>query len=210
MFTAIIVSIAVSPLGRLSGAHINPAVTLAFWITGHVHPHDLAGYWVAQFTGGVIGAFGVKAWGEAARKLEYGAIHPAVSTPKAIAIEAGMVGAIILAMFLCLSSTKTARWTPLAAGLVVALNTWKGAEYTSTGLNPARILGPDVVAGTYTSWWVYFVATALGAAVVAGLWRLGPRVVLTAKLFHDPAYRSVLKTHLPARRATGDSPPDGR
>ena len=199
MFTVIIVAIAVSPIGRLSGAHINPAVTLAFKITGHVHNHDLIGYWVAQFAGGIFGAFLVKLWGDSAKSVEYGVIHPTSSTAGAIAIEALMVGAIVLTMFAFLSSAKTARWTPVAAGLVVALATWKGAPYTGTGLNPARTLGPEVVAADFGSWWVYFMGTALGAALVAAAWKLGPRVVLTAKLFHDPAYRSVLRSHLPVR-----------
>jgi aquaporin Z len=184
----------------LSGAHINPTVTLAFKITGHVHHHDLTGYWVAQLSGGILGAYLVKLWGDSATSVEYGVIHPTSSTAAAVAIEALMVGAIVLTMFVFLSSAKTTRWTPVAAGLVVALATWKGAPYTGTGLNPARTLGPEIVAADFGSWWVYFTGTALGAAVVAAVWKLGPRVVLTAKLFHDPAYRSVLKSHLPVRK----------
>ncbi len=157
----------------------------------------MVGYWVAQFLGGISGAFLLKIWGSEAVSVEYGVIHPSVSTAAAIAIEALMVGAIVLTMFLFLSTAKTTRWTPVAAGLVVALATWKGAPYTGTGLNPARTLGPEIVAADFGSWWVYFVGTALGAAVVAGAWKLGPRVILTAKLFHDPAYRSVLRSHLP-------------
>ena len=199
MFTAIIVAIALSPVGRLSGAHINPIVTLAFRITGQVHPHDLIGYWVAQFSGAIVGAFLLKVWGDAASSVNYGQIAPVVSAPKAIAIEALMVAAIVLTMFLFLSWEKTTKWTPWAAGLVVALDTWKGTQYTNTGLNPARTLGPEVVSGDFSYWWVYFIGTALGAVVVAIAWRLGPRIALTAKLFHDPKYRSVFRSHLPVR-----------
>lgn len=203
MFTVIIFVIAVSPIGRLSGAHINPAVTLAFKITGHVHHHDLIGYWVAQLLGGVAGAYLVKLWGSAAESVEWGVIQPSVSTPAAIGIEALMVGAIVLTMLLFLSSERTVRWTPLAAGLMVALATWKGAPYTGTGLNPARTLGPQVVAPDFASWWVYWAGAALGATVVAVVWKLGPRVALTAKLFHDPSYRSVFRSHLPVRHPRG-------
>jgi aquaporin Z len=203
MFTVIIFVIAVSPIGRLSGAHINPAVTLAFKITGHVHRHDLIGYWVAQLAGGVAGAYLVKLWGSAAESVEWGVIRPSVSTPAAIGIEALMVGAIVLTMFLVLSSERTVRWTPLAAGLVVALATWKGAPHTGTGLNPARTLGPQVVAADFSSWWVYWAGAALGATVVAVVWKLGPRVALTAKLFHDPSYRSVFRSHLPVLHPRG-------
>ena len=86
----------------------------------------------------------------------------------------------------------------MAAGVAVAIDTWLGSQQTNTGLNPARTLGPSIVSGQWQDWWVYFIGPAAGAAVVALLWLLVPRVILTAKLFHDPGYRSVLRTHLPA------------
>jgi aquaporin Z len=200
VFAVIIVALATSPLGRLSGAHLNPVVTLGFWITGHVHPHDLFGYWAAQFAGGVVGALVLRVvWDEAAG-VQYGAISPEVSPGAAVAIEALMVGLLLAAMFVFLSEPALVRWTAVIAGLVVALDTWLGAPFTNTGLNPARTLGPNVVSGQWLDWWVYFVGPAVGAVLVATLGRTVPRVILTAKLFHDSAYRSVLRTHLPAMR----------
>src|SRR5207247_1016003 len=96
------------------------------------------------------------------------------------------------------SSTSTARWTPLAVGVVVALAIRLGGRATGTGINPARSLGTNIVAGDFGFWWLYVVAPTAGAMLVALVWKLGPRVVLTAKLFHDPWYPSVLPTHLPA------------
>jgi aquaporin Z len=201
VFAVIIVAIATSPLGRLSGAHLNPAVTLAFWITGHVHPHDLFGYWAAQFTGGMVGAYVLRAvWGGTAAEVEYGAISPEVGAGAAVAIEALMVALIIAAMFFFLSERRLVPWTAVIAGLVVAADTWLGAPKTNTGLNPARTLGPSIVSGHWQDWWVYFIGPAAGAALVALLWQAVPRVILTAKLFHDSSYRSVLRSHLPVRR----------
>jgi aquaporin Z len=195
------VAIATSPIGRLSGAHLNPVVTLAFWITGHVHPHDLFGYWTAQLAGGVLGTLALRAvWADTAAGVDYGAITPEVGAAAAVAIEALMVGVLIGAMFLFLSARAWVRWTPVAAGVVVTVDTWLGSELTNTGLNPARTLGPSIVSGQWQEWWVYFLGPAGGAALVAVLWLMVPRVILTAKLFHDPSYRSVLRTHLPAAR----------
>jgi aquaporin Z len=200
VFGAVIVAIATSPIGRLSGAHLNPVVTLAFWITGHVHPHDLFGYWAAQLTGGVLAAVALRlVWGNTAGGVSYGAIIPEVGTAGAVAIEALMVALLVCAMFLFLSEHALVRWTPVAAGLVVAMDTWLGSDLTNTGLNPARTLGPNIVSGQWQDWWVYFIGPAAGAVLVAMLWRVVPRVILTAKLFHDPGYRSVLRTYLPAR-----------
>ncbi|MGZ4519861.1 MAG: MIP/aquaporin family protein [Mycobacteriaceae bacterium] len=209
MFAVFIVGIATSPLGRLSGAHLNPAVSLAFWITGHVHPHDLLGYWGAQLLGGVLGTLALRlVWGQTAAGIGYGAISPAVSPGVAVLVEGVMVGIMVGTMFVFLSVTSLVRWTPVAAGTVVALNTWLGSSLTSTGLNPARTLGPNLVSGQWLDWWVYFAGPVMGAVLVATLWRGVPRVILTAKLFHDPAYRSVLRTHLPARPYDGATSPD--
>lgn len=210
VFAVIIVAIATSPIGRLSGAHLNPAVTFAFWITGHVHPHDLFGYWTAQLVGGALGTFALRlVWTQAAAGVEYGAITPEVSPWVAVLLEALMVGLLVGAMFVALSAQALVRWTPVVAGVVVALNTWLGAEFTNTGLNPARTLGPNLVAGEWQDWWVYIAGPIAGAALVAAAWRTTPRVILTAKLFHDSGYRSVLRTHLPARRPATAPPSDG-
>lgn len=207
-FGIYIFTIAHSPLGRLSGAHLNPAVTLAFWMTGHVHRHDVLGYWAAQLVGGVLGATALRlVWGDTARTIDYGAISPSVDPLVAVLIEGLMVGLLVTAMFVFLSAARLAWWTPVAAGTMVALNTWLGSEYTNTGLNPARTLGPNLVSGTWLDWWVYLAGPVMGALLVALLWRAGPRLILTAKLVHDPAYRSVLRTHLPARPADATALP---
>ena len=72
------------------------------------------------------------------------------------------------------------------------------APLTGTSLNPARSLGPALVSGNHRVLWVYLLAPPVGAALAAGIWRsVGPRV-LTAKLFHDEHYPSVMGTDLPA------------
>lgn len=208
VFVVILTSIARSPTGRLSGAHLNPAVTLAFWITGHVHPHDLFGYWTAQLIGGALGAFALRlVWRQTAAGIEYGAIAPEVAPWAAVLVEALMVGLVICAIFVSVSTPVLVRWTPVVAGTVVTLSFWLGSQFTRAGLNPARTLGPNLVSGQWQDWWVYFAGPLAGAALVAVVWRTTPRVILTAKLFHDSDYRSVLRTHLPARRPATAKPP---
>jgi aquaporin Z len=197
---AIIAVIAASPIGRRSGAHLNPAVTLAFRLTGHVHPHDLGGYWAAQLAGGIAGAGLARLLlGADAGLIDYGVLAPAVSPLAAVALEALMTFLLVLTLFAFLSSSALARWTPVAAGAAVALLILLFARATGVGINPARSFGPNVVAVDYQYWWLYVFAPVVGALLAVAVWKLIPRIVLTAKLFHDPGYPSNMKTHLPAK-----------
>jgi aquaporin Z len=201
--------VAISPLGRLSGAHLNPAVTFAFWIRGHAHANDLAGYIGAQMVGGLVGAASViVAWGTVATAVRVGATAPGPGVPPVVAVllEALMTALLVLAIFVMLGSERTARLTPLAVWIVVALLVWQGAPYTGTSLNPARSFGPAVLAGALDVFWIYLVGPMAGAAAIAGLSRLlgARRRPLTAKLFYDPAYPSVMMSSMPVREPPGD------
>lgn len=196
--------VTISPMGRRSGAHLNPAVTLAMWLEGKVHHHDLAGYVIAQCAGAVVGAALVRGlWGWRAVSVQVGVTQPGdgVGAPGAALIEAAMAALLVMVIYLFVSSTRTARWTPLAVLVVVAVLVWEVAPYTGTSLNPARSLGPAVVTGIWRDFWVYVVGPLLGSVLAWRAWALVPRVVLTAKLFHDVRYRSVLGSLLP----TGDT-----
>jgi aquaporin Z len=193
--------VAISPLGRRSGAHLNPAVTFAFWLRGKVHPHDLAGYIAAQVAGAGLGVELVAiTWGGTARAVRFGATSPGtgISTPMAAVIEAAMTAVLVGVISGMLSSMRTARWTPLVVWLVAAALVWQGARFTGTGLNPARSLWPDLLAGRLDVYWVYLAGPLLGAAIAVGASRLVPghRGPLTAKMFHDAAYPSVFDTEM--------------
>lgn len=196
--------VAISWLGRRSGGHINPAVTLAFWCIGHVHPHDLAGYTTSQLLGGFVGAALFRLlWGPVAESVGGGLTLPGedVGPLAAVVTEALMTAILVMTILFFVSSSRTARWTPLAVWIVVALLVWRGARYTGTSLNPARSLGPALVQTHLESLWIYFVGPPLGALAAVGLWVVARRErrVLTAKLFHDPRHPSVFRTHLPAK-----------
>jgi len=195
--------LAISPLGRRSGAHLNPVVTLAFFTQGKVHPHDLAGYIAAQLTGAVLGTAVLRLlWGREATAVHLGATAPGkgLSRPQAALVEAGVTAALVLVVLLMTSSTRTARWTPLLLWPVIAALVWQGAPYTGTGLNPARSLGPALLAPLLGPYWVYAAGPLLGGALAVGAFALlRDRHVLTAKLFHDPSYPSVTGGSLPTR-----------
>jgi aquaporin Z len=192
--------VAISPPGRRSGAHLNPAVSFAFFCRRHLHPGDLAGYVVAQCGGALAGAFALRlAWGTRAASVHDGLTAPGrgLSALEAAGVEALMTAVLVGTILVFVSSARTARFTPLAVWIVVAVLVWKGAPYTGTSLNPARSLGPAVVTGDFHELWAYVAGPVGGSAVAVALFALVPRATLTAKLFHDPAYRSVLGSALP-------------
>ena len=197
--------VAVSPLGRLSGGHINPAVTFAFWLTGHVHPHDLAGYVGAQLLGALAGvAMGALLWGDRAAATSYGLTRPGpgIGDLTAGAIELAMTALLMSVIFTLTSRPRLMRYTPLFTWILVAVLVWRLAPLTGTSLNPARSLSPAVFAREFGSLWIYLVGPLLGAALAALMVKLELlRLPLTAKLFHDPSYRSVTRTMMPGARA---------
>jgi aquaporin Z len=206
--------VTVSPLGRRSGAHLNPAVSLAFWRRGHMHPHDLIGYVAAQTAGAITGTLVARwCWGARAAALDLGATRPShgIDTAAAAGIEAIMTFVLISGILLAVSSPRTARWTPLVAWGLVALLVWQGGDLTGASLNPARSLAPALLAPLTAGLWAYIVGPLAGslAAVTAyaALYRLETR---TAKLFHDPDYRSTMAATLPVAgfgRETGTRAP---
>src|SRR4051795_11508722 len=135
--------VAISPLGRRSGAHLNPAVTLGFWLRGHVHRHDLAAYAASQALGALVatGAF-VLLWGQGAAEVNDAVTMPAPSVGAlgAVAIESALTAILLGVLFAFLSSARSARWTPLAAVGVLTVLIWAAARLTGASFNPARSL----------------------------------------------------------------------
>jgi aquaporin Z len=191
--------VAISPLGKLSGGHINPAVSIAFWLHGKLHLHDLVGYIVAQLLGACLGtALLVGCWGSSAASLHDGATGPGAGYDLwfVFAAEVAMTGLLVLLIFICVSHQRLLRWTPLLTIFLIGLIVWLEAPISGASLNPARSFGPSVFSGFWEVQWIYYIAPPLGAALAVGLYRLGARAdqdVLTCKLFHVRHYRSIFK-----------------
>jgi aquaporin Z len=200
--------VAISPFGRLSGAHINPSVSLAFLVQGKMQVHDFFGYVIGQIAGAILGeVILVLAWGSYAASVHNGMPLPGAGYPLWLVFLAETVLTFLLVflIFVFVSSHRMMHWTPLMNWLLVATMVWQEAPISGTSLNPARSFAPALLTGLWLDQWIYWLAPPLGALFAVGAFRLlsaGERDVLTGKLFHVPHYRSVFKNvaapHLPA------------
>lgn len=189
-----------SPLGLRSGGHINPAVTLSFYLLGRVKTPDAVLYAIAQCAGAVLGTFFVMlAWRPLAESTAYGATMPApgITLTAAFGLETAMTFALVLVILSIANTIRIARFTPLAAGSLVAALVYFEAPYTGTSVNPARSLGSAFFSGNFDHYWLYVSAPLAGAILATALYALAVkfahRVNLCAKLYHKPNYRCIFR-----------------
>lgn len=152
-------------VGHLSGAHINPAVTIAFVATRHFPARDAIAYISAQIGGAAAAAF-LLLWFWPDQPAELGATTPSVDPMTALGYETVMSA---LLMFVIISVATDARAVGAAAavaiGGVVALDAVFGGPVTGASMNPARTLGPAIASNTWTDIWVYLLGPVLGTLI---------------------------------------------
>lgn len=186
--------IAVSPLGKISGAHINPVVTLAFLVEGKIRARHAAGYLIAQLAGAVVGCLPLLLWGKMGRSVAFGATMPGsgLSPWLAAAGEAATTFALVILLLVFLGHKRIRPFTPLLLPVLYAFMVWLEAPLSGTSTNPARSLGPAVVASDWSFWWVYWLGPAIGALVAVAAHRrtwlraLEVDVAKLAHFEHDP------------------------
>ena len=163
---AFVVIAMVFALGHLSGAHINPAVTLAFWSVGRFPTRDVVPYVVAQCVG-ALSASGVLrlALGNVG---DMGATVPSVPTGGAFVVEWLLSFVLMFVVMAVATDDRVADgFAPIAVGLTVGLCALFGGPLTGASMNPARSLGPAVVGRLWAAHWVYWLAPITAMAMAA-------------------------------------------
>jgi len=184
--------VTISVLGKHSGAHLNPAMTLAFVIEGKISASHASWYVLSQCLGAIAGACVVLVWGPLGKPLRYGATTPApgMNPMLAVALEALCTVVLVGTVFVFLGHPRLRRFTPWTMSPMYAVMVSIEAPFTGTSTNPARSLGPAVATGTWQGFWIYLVGPALGAlvgVVVARLLGRGRRDVHQARIAPHPA-----------------------
>ena len=163
---AFVVFAMVVALGRISGAHINPAVTVAFWSVRRFPSRDVIPYVVAQ----CVGALGAAAvWRVALGPVvAAGATLPAISVAGAFGIEFLLSFALMFVIMAVATDERVSDGAgAMAIGLTVGFCALVGGPLTGASMNPARSLGPAAISGEWRAHWVYWVAPLLGAVAAA-------------------------------------------
>lgn len=186
-----------SPWGKQSGAHINPAVSLAFYRLGKMQYWDMVFYIMFQFIGGLIGVLIV------ALLLKQAFIYPPVqyivTVPGAAGVMVAFMGEFIIAammMGMVLYSSnhpKLAPLTPLFAACLITSFVIFESPLSGFSMNPARTVASALPAGVWTAIWLYFIAPITGMLTAAELYLniRGKHNIFCAKLYHHPDYRCI-------------------
>lgn len=203
-------AVVLSPLGQRSGGHLNPAVTLAFWVKGQVTSADAFAYVVAQIIGATLGVLVVASiGGAAAQSVQLGVTLPGAgySASAALGAEFAITFMLMFTILYCVNEPRHAARTPYVAGLLVALLVFVEAPVSGTSLNPARSFAPALLTAVFQDFWLYCVGPVAGAvlAVFVHGWTFGARSRAgCAKLFHTERYRCIFSDCSHALFAAGE------
>ena len=173
----LVIMVMVYATGHLSGAHINPAVTLAFTLTRHFSLREAAAYIAAQLAGATAAALLLLAvWTDKPASL--GATLPSVGAGSALVYEAVLSAFLMFVIMAVATDTRAAgSAAAIAIGGTIGLDALFGGPVTGASMNPARSFGPALVSGEWRDFWVYVVGPVAGAAIGALAYQLirGPQ-----------------------------------
>jgi len=163
----LIVMAMVYATGHLSGAHLNPAVTIAFVLTRHFPRAEALAYLLAQVAGALVAA-GLLAAIWPGDPAALGTTMPTVGAGSAFAYEVVLTAFLMFVILAVATDTRAVgAAAAIAIGGTVGLDALFGGPITGASMNPARSLGPALVAGELHDLWIYLLAPVVGAAIGA-------------------------------------------
>jgi aquaporin Z len=186
LFGAVGALIALSRIGIVSGAHINPVVTLGFSLMGKIEPLTALGYVIAQLAGSVIGSLPLLAWGAMGRSVAFGATLPGAGYATRTVVMGEVVTTFALVAGLCvfLGFRPLRRFTPALIPPLYSYMVWAEAPISGTSTNPARSLGPAIISGRWEGFWIYLIGPLLGAFIAIVVCSRIAKRISVAKLYH--------------------------
>ncbi len=181
-----------SPMGKRSGAHFNPAITLTYYRLGKIVHWDAIFYILSQFLGGIVGV-GVSRLMLGSRladpSVEYAVTIPGRDgTGAAFAAECFMAALLMGVVLWTSNRPRLAPYTSYCVGVLIAVYIVLFAPISGFSINPARTVGSAVFADIWTGSWLYFIAPLLGMLSAAEVYlrTYGSDRILCAKLHPAP------------------------
>jgi aquaporin Z len=195
-----------SPMGKRSGAHFNPAITLTYFRLGKIGKWDAGFYVVFQFIGGIFGV-GLSALclrgSLALPTVDYAVTVPGRGgTAGAFCAEYFMAALLMLVVLWFSNRPPLAQYTSYLVGVLITFYVFVFAPVSGFSINPARTTGSAVFANVWTAVWLYFVAPVFGMMTSAEIYlrAYGKEKVLCAKLHPDPNYPCPFLCQFPFHR----------
>lgn len=166
LVSGLVVAAMIYAVGHISGAHLNPAVTLAFAVVRRFPKRQVAAYWLAQFLGAMV-ALGLL-WLLLPSGQGYGETVPAIVTASALGWEAVLTFFLMFVIIAVATDTRAeGTMAGAAIGATVMFCAFFGGPVTGASMNPARSLAPALFSGRVDGLWIYFVGPCLGAVAAA-------------------------------------------
>lgn len=166
----LVVTAMIYAFGKVSGAHINPAVTLAFWLNKSFDQSLVLPYVLSQLSGAVAASVVLRLLFPEAITL--GETLPSGSNLQSFILEMILSFILMLVIFQTAAGSKETALAGLIIGFVVLFEAMFAGPICGASMNPARSLGPAIVSGNIQSLWVYLIATTMGMSLAVPIYRI--------------------------------------
>lgn len=166
-----IIMVMIASTGHISGAHFNPAVTIAFAVTRHFSWKEVPVYIISQILGAIFGTLTLRLIiGDVAM---LGATVPSGDVWQSFGLEVLLTAVLMFVIIAVATDTRAVGETAaIAIGATVALDALWGGPISGASMNPARSFGPALIAGEWVAHWIYWVAPIIGASLGAIAYQL--------------------------------------
>jgi MIP family channel proteins len=167
----LVITVMIAATGHLSGAHFNPAITVAFALTRHFSWREVPAYVLGQLVGALTGALILRLLFGAVASL--GATVPRGSALQSFVLEILLTAVLMFVIVAVATDTRAVgQLTAIAIGATVVLDALGGGPISGASMNPARSFGAALVAGVWRDQWVYWLGPLLGASAGAFLYQV--------------------------------------
>lgn len=166
----LIVMVMIYSFGSISGAHINPAVTIAFACTDRFQRKDTFSYIIAQIGGAILASLLLRFLFPHTSTM--GETLPAGTWQQSFMLEILLTFFLMLVILMVSQNDETTAYTAIAVGATVLLEALFAGPITGASMNPARSIAPALVAWNIPHLWLYIAAPILGGLLASFTWRL--------------------------------------